>query len=214
MGVLAEGLRLYRGYFPAFFGPVALIYLPYYLVLSLLRGLPVGVAVLWMGILGTLAQTLATAVVVWTTAQVRRGEPVGIEEALGSISAGVMGRLLGALVPALALTALGFLLLVVPGLLFLVWFAFAGQVAVLEGKTLWGALRRSRELVRGRGWRVLYLLVLFLSANLLLIALPGKLLPQFAAPVGQVLALLFLPFPLIVMTLLYLEAREGKWEGI
>ncbi len=208
--VLAEGIRLYRGHFPAFFGSVALIYLPYYLVLSLLKGLPVGIAVLWVGMLGTLAQVLATVVVVRTTAQVQKGELVGIGEALGAISVGVVGRVLGALVPALALTALGFFLLVVPGLLFLVWFAFSGQVAVLEGKTLWEALRRSRELVRGRGWRVLYLLVLFLAANFLLIAIPSKLFPQFAAPAGQVLALLFLPFPIIVMTLLYLEARE--WE--
>jgi len=208
LGLLSDGLGLYRLHFSAFFGPVAMIYLPYYIVLSLLRNLPPGPAIVWMGTLGTLAQALATASVVWTTAQVREGKQIGIGEALGAISVGVVGRLLGALVPALFLITLGIMIFVVPGLIFLVWFALAGQVAVLEGRTFWSALRRSRELVKGRGWRVFYLLILFICLNFLLVALPLTLLPRFAAPLGQVLGLLFLPYPLIVMTLLYLRARE------
>jgi len=185
-----------------------MIYLPYYIVLSLLRNLPAGPTLVWMGTLGTLAQALATSSVVWTTAQVREGRQVGMREALEAISIDVVGRVLGALVPALFLITLGIMIFVVPGLLLLVWFALAGQVAVLEGRTFWSALRRSRELVKGRGWRVLYLLILFICLNFLFVSLPLTLLPRFATPIGQVLGLLFLPYPLIVMTLLYLRAGE------
>lgn len=208
IGLLSDGLGLYKLYFSAFFGPVAMIYLPYYVVLSLLRNLPSGPALVWMGTLGIIAQALATSSVVWATAQAREGRQIGIGEALGAISVDVVGRVLGALIPALLLITLGIVIFIVPGLLFLVWFALAGQVAVLEGRTFLSALRRSRELVRGRGWRVFYLLIIFICANFLIAVLPLRLLPGFAAPLAQVLGLIFLPYPIIVMTLLYLKARE------
>jgi hypothetical protein len=50
--------------------------------------------------------------------------------------------------------ATGLLLLLVPGLLFLVWFALVGPVLEVERTGVIGAFRRSRELVRGHFWLV------------------------------------------------------------
>ena len=52
-------------------------------------------------------------------------------------------------------TAIGLLLLVVPGLIILTWFALAGPIIELEGTPVRAALKRSRELVRGHFWAVL-----------------------------------------------------------
>jgi hypothetical protein len=53
-----------------------------------------------------------------------------------------------------AMVLVGFVLLIVPGIVFLVWFSLAGVVVKLEGRSAIDALRRSRELVRGSFWRV------------------------------------------------------------
>lgn len=50
---------------------------------------------------------------------------------------------------------LGLLLLVVPGLLVLGWFALAGAVIKIEDRPLFKAFGRSRQLVRGNFWIVL-----------------------------------------------------------
>lgn len=58
-----------------------------------------------------------------------------------------------------AATAVGLLLLIVPGLIFFTWFALAGPMVELEDAGVRSALRRSRQLVRGRFWMVAAVLV-------------------------------------------------------
>ncbi len=54
---------------------------------------------------------------------------------------------------------LGLVLLVLPGIVFFVWFALAGPVVKIERRGPVEALRRSRELVGGSFWRVLAVVV-------------------------------------------------------
>lgn len=56
-------------------------------------------------------------------------------------------------------TALGFLVLIVPGLVLATRWAVAVPVAMLEDGSARGALRRSRELIAGNGWAVFRVLV-------------------------------------------------------
>ena len=69
-----------------------------------------------------------------------------------------MKPFLGTLVLAGILGGLGiavrFLLLIVPGLVLLTWWALLSPVIVLERKSVGEAFGRSRELVRGNGWTV------------------------------------------------------------
>ncbi len=65
------------------------------------------------------------------------------------------GRLIVVVLIVAAGTALGLLLLVVPGLIFLTWFALAGPIIELERTGVRAALKRSRQLVRGHFWAVL-----------------------------------------------------------
>jgi hypothetical protein len=67
-------------------------------------------------------------------------------------------------------TFLGFLLFIIPGIIFTVWFCFAVFVVLVEGKKGTLALRTSREYVRGRWGAV------FLRAFVLLLAAFGVLL--------------------------------------
>ncbi|MDB5178572.1 MAG: hypothetical protein JWN01_515 [Patescibacteria group bacterium] len=94
----------------------------------------------------------------------------------------------------------GFLLLIVPGVIFTAWYSFVGYVVVDEGLTGRAALRRSKELAAHRFWDVWGAL-----------SLPGIFLPVRYIPiVGQFLQfvaiLLFLPLP----ALRYHQLRELK----
>jgi Uncharacterised protein family (UPF0259) len=56
-------------------------------------------------------------------------------------------------------TAIGLLLVVIPGLLWLAYFSLAPAMVKFEHRDVWSSLRRSRELVRGNFWRVLVIVV-------------------------------------------------------
>ncbi|MGX6448275.1 hypothetical protein ACVU7I_09450 [Patulibacter sp. S7RM1-6] len=114
---------------------------------------------------------------------------------------------------------LGFLLLIVPGLVLMTIWAVTAPVVVMERTGPFTALDRSRELVRGHGWQVflVLLLVLLLSVG---VALLGGALAAGAGDVAgsfvQVLLLaLVTPMSALVVGVLYfrlLEIRDGLPE--
>ncbi len=56
-------------------------------------------------------------------------------------------------------TAIGLVLLVIPGLIWLAYFSIAPALVKFEHRGVWGSMRRSRELVRGNFWRVMAIVV-------------------------------------------------------
>jgi Uncharacterised protein family (UPF0259) len=56
-------------------------------------------------------------------------------------------------------SALGFLLLVIPGLVWLAYVSLAPAIIKFEHRGVWESIRRSRELVRGNFWRVMWIVV-------------------------------------------------------
>lgn len=67
--------------------------------------------------------------------------------------------------------ALGFVLLIVPGLVLLTWWALIGPVIVMERTPATAAFGRSRELVRGSGWQVFGVIVVMLLIQLVVASL-------------------------------------------
>jgi len=96
------------------------------------------------------------------------------------------GRHFGAVLWTTILTGVvifvGFLLLIIPGIIFSIWYLFAVMISVVEGKSGGDALRRSKELVRGRGWTVFmrivvaYLFVLLISLALGMFGSVGQII--------------------------------------
>jgi hypothetical protein len=56
--------------------------------------------------------------------------------------------------------AIGFILVIIPGLILLVIWSVVAPVTVLERPGVFAAFRRSRELVRGNGWNVFGVIVI------------------------------------------------------
>lgn len=107
------------------------------------------------GLLGALFGPISTAAVVAVIAGRLAGQPTDYSAAL-AVGLRCWGRLFVARFVAGILILLGMLLLVIPGLVLAVRYALIDPVVVLEGLGATDARQRSRELVRGKGWEILF----------------------------------------------------------
>jgi hypothetical protein len=118
----------------------------------------------------------------------------------------------------------GLILVVLPGLYFLIRYKFAAAAAAVEKERGRGALRRSGELTEGSFWRIVGILLVaglitaFVSAILSLpFLIPGNHMGSsgwFLRAVGSSLgAVVAMPFSQLVVVLLYLDLRVRK-EGL
>lgn len=83
------------------------------------------------------------------------------------------GRLVAVDILYSLIVLVGLLLLIVPGVVFYVWFSLAGVIVKLEDRGVRDALRRSRELVRDSFWRVAAVVI------------PAELLSSAVVDLGQ-----------------------------
>lgn len=160
-------------------GTVLLLLLMQMVLLALAVDLPMR-ARLW-----PLALPLVFVVVVWGIASflvvVR-----GVEDKIGAVecckrAARKILSLAWTIVLQTLVIAVG-LLLVVPGLIFSVWFSLSFVLPTAEGVSGSAALRRSKALVRGRWWPVLWRLVaielvvgfLYIAAGVIPVALNAE----------------------------------------
>jgi len=113
------------------------------------------------------------------------------------------------------IVTLGFVLLLVPGIIFMVWFAFATFILIFEGKKGTGALKASREYVRGRWWAVLGRIG-FLIVIVLLISIVLSIVAAIVAPnnetvqeiVNQFSGFLVVPLSVAYMYILYTDVKN------
>lgn len=97
----------------------------------------------------------------------------------------------------------GFLLFIIPGVIFTVWFCFAQFVLVREDYRGMDALLKSREYIRGDWFNVALRLLLVWAASLLIGAIP------FAGPI---LSIVFIPYVTIFHYLIYRDLTEMKGD--
>ncbi len=99
----------------------------------------------------------------------------------------------------------GFLLLVVPGVIFLIWFAFAQFILASEDERGMKALLKSKEYVREKWFDVfLRLFVIWIMS-----ACVGMV-----PVIGPIVSLLFFPFVMIFIYLVYRDLKEIKGDGM
>jgi hypothetical protein len=125
----------------------------------------------------------------------------------------VVGLVVGVIV------AIGFVLLIVPGLIALTWLIAAIPVVVLERADLGEALSRSIDLVRGSAWQVFGLIVLLFLILLVVSAVVSGILALIglSTEVARVLGsavtnAVLVPFVAVALTLAYFRLKELR-EG-
>jgi len=146
------------------------------------------------------------------------------DHTVGSLFSSVspfIGTLIGAGILATIIIVIGFILIIVPGLIALTFLAVVAPAVVIDRAGVTDALRRSRDLVRGNAWRVFgVIVVLFLLTTII-----GSIASAIGGSasddsfVGFALAdlvvrVLLGPLSAIAATVMYVELRRVKGEPL
>jgi hypothetical protein len=158
----------------------------------------------------------------WWSAQVADIQDDHRDESVGSLFAKVR-PVLGTVILAGILSSigivLGLLLLIVPGLVLLTWWSLIIPVIVLERTGVGRSFGRSREIVRGNGWRVFAIVVLLALLQGILGAILGSILGALVdAEAGRAAGELFInvligPLSAIAVAVVYFDLTRGGGAG-
>jgi hypothetical protein len=213
--VIGEGWQLYKAHWRHLLTFSFVVYAGVAIIGALLT-----LALTWFGailaaILSLIALFWLQAALVKAVDDVRDGRAdlslgdtfAQAKQQLGSVAVAAILAGLGIIV--------GLILLIVPGLVLLTWWAVIIPVVVLENRSAGEAFSRSRELVRGYGWGVFGVIVLMVLLLIGFEIVLGLILTPLAdwlqSFVSQIVSgTLTAPFVAIVLTLLYFRLRAAK----
>jgi hypothetical protein len=200
------------------------VLLPAALVVFVVEGLISGILVaisfaliLVALIVQIVATTLYQGMVVQVVADVQDGRrDASVGDILNSVTGAVLPLIGAGLLAGLGI-AIGFILLIIPGLFLLTIWSVVAPVVVLERPGVVAALGRSRELVRGNGWQVFGTIILFF----LILVVAGAIIGAIGAAAGDagrvvadiVSSVLFAPLVALAASVLYFNLRQVKGEG-
>jgi hypothetical protein len=208
--VVSRIWEIYRDQFGVLIGTALVLFAIQALVYLLLSGaagillslLFAALSVLYQGMVVELVQDIQDG---------RRDHSVG--ELLRSVSP-VFWQLLGVSILFGIGVAIGFVLLIVPGLILLTIWSVVAPVTVLERPGVFAAFGRSRELVRGNGWNVFAVIVLVFLA-VMVISIAAGLASTSLGSVGRaavqwIVNAALAPATALSASVLYFELRGGR----
>lgn len=165
-GILDQGIKVLKDNFGLLFGIMACIWIPYQLIanfvplammdvpadaspLEMMQAasqiLPLTIGFAIAG--GLIILPLTNAAVIYAVAQRYLGSPVTVMEAIQKGASKIVPLIWTSILMGLAIMG-GLILLIIPGILFALWFGLAQHVVVLEDQSGSAALGRSKNLVR------------------------------------------------------------------
>ena len=212
-GVIGEVLRIYRDQ--------AAVLLPVALVLFALDAL-IGYALrdsaaaIIAAAVSIVVSTFYQGMVVQLVRDVQDGRrDNSVADLLRSVSPVVAQLIAVAVISGIGI-AIGFVLLVVPGLYLLTIWSVVAPVTIVERPGVPAAFGRSRALVQGHGWQVFGAIVLvfllLLAVGVVSAILVGGMGDAGAAVVGWALNVLTAPVAALVASVLYFALREAHGE--
>ena len=241
--ILDRAFVLYRNNFARFIAIIAIVQVPLNLLMVLVRNVMPHLAVSAEG--GSPELMLPTMIGLWlllllmipaqqlsigALAKCVSESYLGREATVGQVYRFVwpkLWRLLGAAILVALIVMAGCLLLIIPGIIFSVWYILTSQTIVIEDRGVTEAMTRSKSLIAGNFWKVLGLsavivLIAWIASGMIIA--PGVIITMVIEPKDPLVsALIVQPFSLIgevlvapigaaAMILLYYDLRIRK-EG-
>lgn len=109
----------------------------------------------------------------------------------------------------------GFVLFIIPGIIFVIWYSFSYFTLVLEGKRGTEAMKASRAYVKGRWWavfgRMFALFIVIMLAAMLLGVLLQMLVPvskEMMDAIASISNIVLVPFSIAYTYLMYTDVRR------
>ncbi|HEY6583488.1 MAG TPA: hypothetical protein VIZ29_01460 [Gaiellaceae bacterium] len=214
-GVIGEAWELYKRHWQHLFSIAFIVY-----AITSLLGLILVATLTWFGailaaIISLVAYFWVQGALITAVDDIRDGRAdLSVGETFQRVRPRLGSIIVGGILLALAIS-IGFLLLIVPGLLALTWWSMVIPVIVLEGRSAGDAFGRSRDLVRGYAWNVFgiiiitFLILVAFSIVLDLILTPvADWLQSFISDV--VTGTVATPFAIAAWSILYFRLRDAK----
>jgi hypothetical protein len=217
--VLGEAWHLYTKFFFRFFVIAAIVFLIVNLVnavVGVLFGSGVGASIL-LALISAVVSLVGTfwlqGALAYAVEDVRDGR---VDSTVGQLFERVRPYLwtliLAGLLAGIGI-AIGFVLLIVPGLILLTWWCLIVPVIVFEGKRVGEAFTRSRELVRGHGWTVFGIVIITAILSAIasgiiqgIFSFLGSFLRYWIG--GTIASAIVGPFLAIALTLTFFKLKE------
>jgi hypothetical protein len=213
-GVIGEAFEHYRAHAGVLLGVAVVIFLISGIVQGVLNDTDSALLALLASIVSLIAWTLYTGFVVSLVSDVRDGKrDFTVGELLSSASHAIVPLILNGILLAIGI-AIGFVLLIIPGLYLLTIWAVVAPAIVAERRGPIEAFGRSYELVKGHGWTVFGAIVvaflILVAFGILFAAIGGAIAGLVGAIVLGVLAnVLAAPFAALVASVLFFDLGGG-----
>jgi hypothetical protein len=220
-GVLGESWRLYRAHLAHLVTIALIVYLAITAVDVILTAL--------LGLAGALVASVVNIAAIFLLQAALTKAVEDVRDGRADLSIGDtlraggprLATVAGASILAGIVIAIGFVLLVVPGLIALTFLSMIVPVVVLEGVGVTGAFRRSTDLVRGNGMHVFGVLAVTFILSMVASFVIGLVLvglPQAARSVISNLLVggFIAPFVAVALTLTYYRLRApigDTWDS-
>jgi hypothetical protein len=205
--VVSRVWAIYRNQFGVLVGTALILFaLQFLIALALSGSLILVVAVLFWVI-----STLYQGMVVKLVNDVRDGRR---DHSVGDLLRSVEPVLIPLMIVSVLFgfgVAIGFILIIIPGLILLTIWSVVAPVTVLETPGVFAAFGRSRELVRGNGWSVFGVIVL-LYLGVIVVSLVSSGIASGLGTGGRafvqfLITALLAPVPALGASVLYFELR-------
>ena len=215
-GVISEAWGVYKAHWQHLLTFSFLVYATVAVIGALLGAvLELWLATLIMAVVSLFAFFWLQAALVKAVDDLRDGRAdFSLSETFAQAQEHLAAVVVAAILAGLAI-AIGLILLIVPGLVLLTWWAVIIPAIVLENKSAGESFTRSRELVRGFGWNVFGVIVLvvllLIGFNIVLSIVLTPLADWLQSFLSQFISgTLTAPFTATVLTLLYFRLRAAK----
>ncbi len=215
-GVIRRVFHIYVDQASVLMPAAAVVFVFTGIIAALLVAANPGLALIAL-LIDLVAGTLFTGMVVELVADVQDGRRDASPGQLLRAVTPVFGQLILVGIVAGIGIVVGFILIIVPGLILITVWSVAAPVVVLENPGVFAALRRSRELVRGNGWQVFgVILILYILVGVLSVIIEG--IAESAGSgagivVRVVVGVLTAPLSALAASVLYFELRGASVAG-
>jgi hypothetical protein len=208
--VISRIWEIYRAHSSVLIGTAALVFAIQLALVAALGGVA-GLAVAFLfWVLAVLYQGMVVKLV--QDVESGRGGP-SVAGLLRSVEPVLVQLLVVSILFAIGV-AIGFVLVIIPGLILLVIWSVVAPVTVIERPGVFAAFARSQELVRGNGWAVFSVIVVVYLAVLVVLLATGFAAESIGSVAGAVLqwavTIAIAPVAALSASVLYFALRRGS----
>lgn len=171
----------------------------------------IGIGIITQAIISLAVLWVTIAIIYTTNTLLMTGQSTSIQQETSKATRMLLPTFLLSIIIS-AISFVSFLLLIIPGVIVTIWFAFSYHTYLLEHTTILQSLKRSKALVRGKFWNIFWkfavigiisVAIIFILTIIPTIALPFLNLDVLIEYIGLIASSVSALYIIVAITILY-----------